>query len=197
MATTDVRELARVKQTETPEGDNGTPTPESFTAANVVSQIERIEVECVVNGCLQRIRFAAGTNPADVGPMIRTLDPGAVLRDSFPTRGGGGRQTKEAKVLVITMRAADAGLFIDLTAETQEDAVSISVPRKQAATFIDTLRSLNALKEKSLEKLQHAVDSKSSATVVLGADEVLTARYWISDDSRCFLDSLVAGGGHA
>ncbi len=157
---------------------------------NALGFIQSTECEAVVGGALQRITFKPGTNPADVGTLLRTLDPNAKVRDDFPRKSfGGGRDTKAASVSVIQLRVSDSGKFWDLIGQNGDD-ISISVSKKNSDGFLDQLKGLNRLNEKHIAKLQEALDKKGQATVILPEDEKFGAKYWTSDDGKAFLDSI-------
>jgi len=163
------------------------------SGAGILERIESIELEAVVNGALQKIRFKAGTNPAQVGNMLRQLDPQCQIRDAFPTRGGGGsRETKQARVLVITARVTDSGAFIDLTATTGQEDITIAVSKRNSSTFLDTVKGLGKLSEANTAKLAKAFEAKTTATIVLPEPEQIGAKFWTADDGRHYMDSIAA-----
>ena len=183
-----------------PAAEPPTPAPSPAPAAvaetaeheAILSLIEGVEVEAVVGGALQRIRFGAGANPALVGPMLKALDPNALVRDAFPARGNfGNRETKTARCLVINARVMDNGAFIDLVSQNGED-LSVAVSKKNSASFASDVSALNKLSEKNLAKLHKAFDEKGSATIILSEPEQFGVQYWTTDDGKHFMDSLVA-----
>lgn len=169
-----------------------TPSPIDFDGAAVLAQVTGIEVEAVVGGALQRIMFAAGTNPAQVGAMLRSLDPGAKMRDAFPMKGmGGNRETKTARAVVVNLRASDSGTFWDIVAQNGDD-IKCGVSRKNSGEFFEQLRGLGKLSERNLAKLETALAGKKEATVILDASEQFGVKYWLSEDGKAFVDSVVA-----
>jgi len=157
----------------------------------ILELVEGIEVEAVVGGALQRVRWVAGTDPSQVGPMLKFLDPGVKLRDDFPRKGFGNRETKLARVLVVSVRVTDSGKFWDLVAQNGED-LSISVPKKASEDVVPQIQALGKVGEKHLSKLQKAIDEKGTATVILPEAEQFGAKYWTTDDGKAFLDSFEA-----
>lgn len=153
--------------------------------------VESIEVEAVVGGCLQRIRLKANTDPAQVKAIILAADPGALVRDAFPVRGGGSRETKTARALVINVRVSDSGKFVDIICQNGED-LSVAVSKKRADGFPTDLANLNRLTEHSLAKIVNAYQSKGLAVVILTEPEQFGVNYWVTDDGKAFLDSLSA-----
>jgi hypothetical protein len=160
--------------------------------AGVCGQIVGIEIEAVVGGALQRIRFGAGTNPGEVKAMLVSIDPGVKVREDFPSKGmGGQRATKQARALVINVRVTDSGKFIDLICQNGED-LSVSVSRKSSDTFLEQLKGLNRLNEVHLGKIESAFSQKGTATVVIKDGEQFGVNYWTSDDGKNYLDSMTA-----
>ena len=158
----------------------------------ILDHIEGIEVEAVVGGALQRIRLRAGTNPALVAALLKTLDPGAEVRSAFPARGNfGSRETKTARVLVIQARVTDGGAFIDLIGRNGAD-LSVSVSKKSAAGFLDAVKALGKLSDTHLQTLDKAWADKAQATIILPESEQFGVQYWTTDDGKAFMDSLVA-----
>ena len=153
--------------------------------------VDGIEVEAVVGGALQRVRFVRGMNPAQVLTALKSFDPNVTVRDEFPRKSFGNRETKVARVLVVSLRVTDSGKFWDLVAQNGED-LSIAVSKKMADSVLGDIAALNKLGEKQLAKLQEAVESKGSATVILPEDEQFGAKYWKTDDGKAFLDSFQA-----
>lgn len=174
--------------------DEDTESGEQLTLhapESVVERIASIEIEAIVGGALQRISFRAGTNPGEVKAMLLSIDAGAKVRDEFPMKRFGNRDTKSARARVINARVTDSGKFVDLICQNGED-LSVSVSKKHAETFLADIGALNKLREKSLAKLAKAFDEKSAATIILDADEQFGVKYWTTDDGKAFLDSMTA-----
>lgn len=153
--------------------------------------VESIEVEAVVGGVLQRVRFREHTNPAQIGAMLRALDQGVKVRDDFPRKSFGNRETKSARVIVINARVTDSGKFVEMVSQNGED-LSVSVPRKKADDFLNLVKALNKVSEKNLTKLEAAFEDKKQATIILGDDEQFGVKYWMTDDGKAFMEDLVA-----
>lgn len=154
-----------------------------------------LEVEAVVGGCLMRLHLE-GIRPEGVLSWLKGIDPGVKVRDDFPRGGAGGfgkRDTKRARLMVITLKASDNGLFIDLVAQGESD-VSVKVSKKKAPEFVGLLSATGRVSEEKLEKLEGAVSAKGQATVILGDDEWVEVEYWTGDDGAAFLEALHAGG---
>jgi hypothetical protein len=159
---------------------------------DILDAIEGVEIEAVVGGALQRIRFAGGINPADVAGMLRTLDANAKVRDAFPMKAAfGNRETKLARALVINLRITDSGKFIDITCQNGED-LSVSVSKKNSDTFLDSLRALGKLHEKNVAKAEKAFAEKGAAVLILKDEEQFGVQYWKTDDGKAFMEGMVA-----
>jgi hypothetical protein len=140
---------------------------------------------------LQRIRFAGGVNPAEVHGMLRSLDPGVKVRDAFPSKfGGGNRETKLARALVINLRITDSGKFIDLICQNGED-LSVSVSKKNSDGFLDQLKALGKLHDKNLGRCEKAFAEKGAAAVILSDEEQFGVQYWKTDDGKAFMEGMV------
>jgi hypothetical protein len=113
------------------------------------------------------------------------------VRDAFPVRMGGNRETKSARAKMINVRVTDSGKFIDIICQNGED-LSVAVSKKRADGFPQDLAALNKLSEKNLTKITHAYESKGSAVVILGEEEEFGVCYWKTVDGKAFLDSLTA-----
>lgn len=152
--------------------------------------VQRIEVDAVIGGCLMKITLGAGMSPEGVLPYLRTLDPNCKVRDDFPSKSfGGKRETLRARLLVITLRATDNGLFIDLVCRGEKD-VSVAVSKKKAPEFRDLIAGCGKVSSEHLESIDTAIVSKGSATVVLVGDEAVDVEYWTTDDGKAFLEAL-------
>ncbi len=151
--------------------------------------VESIEVEAVVGGCLQRIRLGAQVNPAAVKSLILAADPGALVRDAFPVRGGGSRETKTARAKVVSARVTPNGKFCDIICQNGDD-ITVAVSKKKAETFPTDLAALGRLTPHNIEKIQNAYATNGSATVILAAEEEFGVNYWVTDDGKAFMDSL-------
>lgn len=170
--------------------------PEPFRVSGTITipapRVERIEVDAVIGGCLMKLSVS-GVEPAGVLPWLRTLDPACKVRDDFPAKAAfGKRETKRARLMVITLRASDNGLFIDLVCKGDAE-VSVAVGKKKAPEFIGMLAGTNRVSDEHLDKLQTAADGKGQATVILDSTEAVDVEYWSSDDGKAFLESLHAG----
>ena len=152
----------------------------------------QIEVEAVVGGCLMRLHVT-DMSPAQVLPWLKSLDPGVKVRDDFP-KGGAGfgkKETKRARLMVITLKASDNGTFIDLVCKGESE-VSVTVSKKRAGEFIGMLAGTQRVTDEHLDKLQGAMDNKGQATVILDGSEPVDVEYWTSDDGKAFMEALHA-----
>ncbi|MFA6243908.1 MAG: hypothetical protein WC655_23395 [Candidatus Hydrogenedentales bacterium] len=159
---------------------------------SVVSRIAGIEIEAIVGGALQRIKFVEGTNPGEVLAMLKSIDGAAQVRTEFPSKSfGGKRDTKEARAIVLNVRVTDSGKFIDLISKNGED-LSVAVSKKAADTFLESLKALNKLDPKNLAKVEKAFAEKGTATIILTEPEQFGVRYWMTDDHKAFMESMTA-----
>jgi hypothetical protein len=159
--------------------------------------VNAVQVECVLGGVLMTIQFGKGTNPAEVPAMLRAWDANVKVRDAFPARGfgGGNRETKLARALVINARFnADGGKFIDVTGRCGDDELSIGVGKQKGDDFIKALHDIGRLSERNLAKLDTAAEAKKGTpcVVVLSDAEQFGVKYWSSDDGKAWFDSAVA-----
>ena len=180
----------------------GSP-PEAATAPEAVAEtpvpslvdLIGVEVEAVVCGVLQRIKFGAGINPAQIGPWLKALDPNCKVRDDFPSKGAFGGKNRDvllARVLMVQARKSDHGLFIDLIAQDTDD-ITVSVPKAKAEGFGESVKALGKLGEKALAKLEAALTGKGMAVpVVFLPAEQFGVKYWKTDDGKYFMDSVCA-----
>lgn len=176
------------------EKDPGPPAEERRPAPAPVLRTAQesiqIEVEAVVGGCLMRLHIA-DMSPAQVLPWLKSLDPGVKVRDDFP-KGGAGfgkKETKRARLMVITLKASDNGTFIDLVCKGESE-VSVTVSKKRAGEFVGMLAGTQQVTDEHLDKLQGAMDSKGQATVILDSTEPVDVEYWTSDDGKAFMEAL-------
>lgn len=163
---------------------------------SIIDKITGIEVEAVVGGCLQKITFASGVNPAEIKVGLLELDASAKVREDFPARGsfgGQGRETKLARVLVVNAQARNGGKFITLTAQTAAgEDLSISVSKKRADGWAAELAALGKVSDKNMEKIKAALDGGKPATAILPEAEQFGAKYFQMDDGGAFLDGMQA-----
>ncbi len=156
--------------------------------------IAGIEIEGIIGGVLQRVKFEPGTSPLDAIELLKEIDANAQFRDAFPSRGmGGNRPTLEARALVISAEVKDTGAFIRLTAQNAEgEDLTIAVSKKRSGEWLPSLEALGKLTEKNLSKIRAAFDGKKAVTVVLSEPEQFGACYWKSDDGSAYLESMKA-----
>ena len=165
-----------------------------MTTKSNLKMIAGIEIEAIIGGAVQRVSFAPETSPVAAVELLRELDANVQFRTQFFTKGGGGnRDTRQARVSVISAEARNGGKFIKMTAETAEgDAVTISVSKKKSDGWLTDLRALSKLHDKNMDKLSGALDGGKPATVILSEDEQFGAAYFATDDGAAYLDSMSA-----
>lgn len=165
----------------------------------VLNAITAIEVESVVGGVLQRIHFAAGTNPSSVGDMLRLLDSAAKMRDDFPRSGGwggGNRETKTARVLSISARNTSSGKFIELGAiamiDGKEKDVPISVGKDDTEGWLAAVLALGKLSKTQTTELESALAKQNGkASINLRkAENQFGAEYYASKNGGAYLAKM-------
>lgn len=157
--------------------------------SDIVGEIAGIEVEAVVGGCLQRIKFSGGVNPAEIKAMLLTLDPGAQVRDGLPMKGGfGKRDSKWASCVGIQASERKGSKYISMIcADKEGEEITVAVGSKKADEWLPALEKLGKVSEKNLEKVRGALGGGKAATVLL-ADEAerFGVAYWTTDDGGVF-----------
>jgi hypothetical protein len=152
-----------------------------------------VEIEAVCCGALMKVRFTGGVTPREAVDYLRAHDAATKFRDDFPAKGfgGGKRETKVARALVINIDVRDSGKFINITATTGTDDLSIHVGKKGADEWLPKLEALSKLGDRNLGKIRSAFENKGSATVVLQEAEQFGVKYWTTDDGKAFLEEMV------
>lgn len=153
-----------------------------------------VEIEGVVLGALMKIRVE-GVGPAELLEAIRAVDPAAKFRTEFPSKsfgGGGGRDLKLARVLVMNIKVTDAGKFIDLTCHGDGEYFPIRVGKRSADGFAAAVAALGRVSERNLAAIEKAFAEKGSATVVLADAEQIGVKYSTMDDGTKFSAEFVA-----
>lgn len=177
----------------TPQATAAMFTQDYAKAARNVVEHPQIEVEAVIGGCLMRLHIA-DMSPVQVLPYLKSLDPACKVRDDFPAKGGGAfgkRETKRARLSAVMLKASPNGVFIDLLCKA-EKGVSVSVSKKTSDTFIASLAATGKIHDENIEALQAAVDTKTTATVMLESDETVDVEYWTMEDGKSFMEALHA-----
>lgn len=170
------------KPTKSESGSKNKPAPSGV-------RVEKIEVEAVVCGVLQRVTLT-GCAPDQVGAYLKALDPTCKTRDDFPSKSfGGKKETKSAILMVITLRASDSGLFIDLVCQGESD-VSVSVGKKKAPDFRNELAALGKISAANLAKIDDAIANKGQTTIIFHETDGIQVNYWTTDDGKAFYESL-------
>lgn len=185
---------APVKEPTTSAAPAGIPERSGAGVWELPIRVEGIEVEAAVHGCLMKIRLAGNVCPSDVLPWLKALDPGVKVRDDFPKGkfggGFGSRDTKLARLMMVTARITDTGKFVELACQNGDD-VMVKVSKKASETFLADLRALGLVSEKNLAKLEKAFDEKGQAMAILTKAEPVGVRYWTTEDGNAhFLDSF-------
>jgi len=185
---------APVKEAAAVAAPAGVPERDGAGVWELPIRVAGIEVEAAVHGCLMKIRLEGNVCPSDVLPWLKSLDPGVKVRDDFPKGkfggGFGSKDTKLARLMMVTARITDTGKFVELACQNGDD-VMVKVSKKASETFLADLRALGVVSEKSMAKLEKAFDDKGNAMVILTKAEPLGVRYWTTEDGNAhFLDSF-------
>lgn len=168
----------------------GTPvTPTRLSGLMVGVVVESVEVESVVGGVLQRIRLR-GIEPKEVAGWLRSQDPGAKWRDDFPMKGQ-PRETKLARVAVISVASDGSRRSIDLVAQDADGEMKVQVGKKSVDSFLGQIRALNRLPEDEMVKLETAMGGKGQAVVMIRQDaHAFGVKYWSMDDGTRFAEGV-------
>lgn len=153
-----------------------------------------VEIEVVMLGALMKVR-AEGVTPFGLLEQLKQMDPAAKFRTEFPSKGfggGGGRDLKLARVLVIGVRVTDGGKFLDLTCQGDGDEFSVRVGKNSADGFPAAVAALGKVSERNLLKIEKAYAEKGNATVVLGEAEQFGVKYSTMGDGAKFSAEFVA-----
>jgi hypothetical protein len=185
------RDLASLIKHHTGAVESASPAPNT-TKEQKMQNLLGIEIEAVIGGALMRLNFSGEQNPAELRNAILAIDPNAKMRDDFPKRGGGPRDTKSARVLAINLRVTDGGAFVDLVCQGPDGDMSVAVSKKASPEFPGALEALGKLTPKNLDKVKAAYSSKGNATVILSEAEQFGANYWTTEDGKAFMDALTS-----
>lgn len=169
------------------------PQRSSVRASGAAAYVERIEVEAVVGGVLQKITVT-GVSPEKTGDFLRGLDPACKVRDAFPMKAmGGNRETKSAAVAVIVLDVRESGKFWSFIATRPDgEEVNVKVGKAKSDAVLEQLRALGRLSDGHFAKLEGAIDTKKSATVILEDASRFGVKYWTGDDGSAFADGFDA-----
>jgi hypothetical protein len=145
---------------------------------------KEVVVEAIFQGVY--IKVTAEGRPHDIIEDMRESDPDVKFKDSFPVYGRGGgnsRETKEAKVLTISIRSNNGSKYIDLGCLCEDGDQSISVSKKKVDDF------LSGAKEK-LENSQAAELDNSSALVIIRDESKLIPIKYFEIEGKRYFDSF-------
>lgn len=174
-----------------PMESEGVRPPEPVACASM--DIGAVEIECVMGGALMRVSFGPFTNPALVPALLRKLDPAVKFKEDFPRGGfggGGKRDTKCARVLVINVDVRESGKFVTMTAAGVDGDLTVMVGKKVVDEWPTKLEGLGRLGPEKIAKVRGAFENRKSATVILHEAEQFGATYWTTDDGRAFLEEM-------
>lgn len=149
--------------------------------------VEFIEVTLEVIYEKAYMKIKAKGHPSDILEELRESDPEMKVKDSFPVygrgKGGGSKNTKEAKVVVVTLKKVNGGKFIELTCESDSGDITVSVSRKKRDDFLAGAKErLGSAYE---EKLGH-----DSATVVIKSEEDYFSIKYFDYEGKPYFDDF-------
>lgn len=183
-------EEEEVKETKSNRGTSGTSDRYGEdmapwgTVERTSVEVERIEVEAVIGGVLQRVTLR-GCAPDEVGDVIRAWDAQAKFRDDFPRRGGGGRDTK----LVRCYQIAGAGL----SCYEGDEVRTVLISKAKRDGLAEAIAQLGRLNDDHTSKLADVLGGETSKAILLkDPEEQFGVKYWMTDDGKAFLDSVQA-----
>jgi len=171
----------------------------SFTKI-MLKKVQRIEIECIIDGAKQKIVFGGGIAPDWPKKYIQAIDPDAQFQDKFFTKGGGNKEIKTTYAFMITCTVYENGEGYELTCEDapvidpetkkkKKENRSVKVSREKAATFLGTLENIGVAEE-YIERLKEGIEQKKKTTMVLlQPGERFTVKYSSFND-QCYLQSL-------
>lgn len=144
---------------------------------------KEVQIEAILKGVY--IKVVAEGRPIDIINDLLESDPDAKFKDSFPVygkSGGGAKQTKDAKIITISIKTNNGNKFIDLGCSCDEGDQSIAVSKKKVDEFVSGMK----------ERLQgHQEDfDKQTALIMIRNDEDLVPIKYFEIDGKCYFDSF-------
>jgi hypothetical protein len=165
----------------------------SAAADMLMGLVESVELEAVIGGALMRLKLKGGQlSPVEVLPLLKAVDPNVKVRDDFPSKNFGKRDSKLTRAMVINLDASRNGsTFIDIICQNGDD-LKVGVSKKHSDGFVKLIGDLGKVSAKNITKLAEAQESKKSATVILTEEEQFGVLYWTTDDGKAFLEGVQA-----
>jgi hypothetical protein len=158
-----------------------------------VVMLVEVEVEAVINGCLQKVRVK-GMDPAKTHEWLKSLDPGVKVRDDFPKMGGkfGARETKSAVAMVMTAKKKGDYKSLDITCEGADGDVTVSVGKNGMDEIVQKLAALKCLHESAaLDKVAAALTGvDGQATCILKEGERFAVTYATGGNGAHYLEGV-------
>lgn len=163
----------------------------SFTITEDIMSVQFLEttIEAIFKGAY--VKTKAAGSPADILAEMRELDPDVKFKEAFPVYGKGGRgkqrDTKNGKVVSITIKSNNGSKYIDLACECDDGDVTVAVGKKKVDDF------LAGAKEKLGEDYASKID-KPSATIIIRDESKLIPIAFFDIDGKRYFDSFDGGG---
>lgn len=146
-------------------------------------EFAEVKIDCVLLGVLMSIK-ALG-NPQDVIQELKEIDPDVKFKDSFPVYGGkgrGGKNTKEGKIVTISIKTNNGNKFIDLGCSCEDGDQSVAVSKKKVDEFVA------GVKERLPEQAGDV--DKTSALIMIRDNEKLIPIKYFEIEGKLYFDSF-------
>jgi hypothetical protein len=167
-------------------------SPRVFSTEQICEMIEQIETNVVMGGAPMSITWAPATNPMDIGPMIKQLDPAADIVAAFKRGAWTGREIKTALIHTIHVRnVGDKYSFVDFLS----DGPSIEVPPRLKEKLLGQLKSAGILKGKRLDTLDALLSGSGAGALSLTQDERFECEYSTNDESKSTCERILRAAG--
>jgi len=143
---------------------------------------KEVVIEAIFQGVY--IKVTAEGRPHDIIQDMKESDPDVKFKDSFPVygKGGGGKTTKDAKIITISVKANNGNRFIDLGCSCDDGDKSISVSKKKVEEFV------SGIKDRVPEQADNF--DKQSALVMIRDELKLVPIKYFEIDGKCYFDSF-------
>jgi hypothetical protein len=142
----------------------------------------QVKISCVLQGALMDV--TATGSPEEVLCRLKEIDPDVKFRDSFPSfgKGGGGKATKDAKVITVSIKTNNGNKFVDLGCSCDDGDQSIAVSKKKVDDFVSGMK----------DRLpgQAGDFDKPSALVMIRDEEKLVPIKYFEIDGKFYFDSF-------
>ncbi len=152
-------------------------------------KLESISLDAVIGGALMQLRFSGNTNPATLKNYLLSLDPHAQVRSEFPSKSfGAPRETKTARVLVVTLKKYNGALTIEFLCQTPEgDSITAAPFRNNAEKLTQTVAALPRLtpaNKAKIDQILTATTGNPTVPLILQPDEQFGVKHWEKDGNH-------------